>query len=79
MAAVMAAGVLAGAPAFAANMCKTENMSCATTMPVDGFCQCTSQGPTQDGKVVADQAPAKANATSVGCSANSKDPGCTKP
>ena len=68
--------VLGGAPALA-NMCRAENLTCPTTMPVDGYCECTSHGVTKDGTVVA--APprhAHINATAGGCGVNPNSPGC---
>jgi hypothetical protein len=76
-AALLATGVLATTPAFAANVCKAERLSCATTMPVGGFCQCTSRGNTEDGTVVqSGAARGKVNATGAGCGADPKAPGC---
>jgi hypothetical protein len=76
-AAVFVASVLGGTPAFAANVCKAERLSCATTMPVGGFCQCTSKGTTEDGTVVSPgQTRGKLNASGAGCGADAKAPGC---
>jgi hypothetical protein len=76
-AAVFVAGTLGGAPAFAANVCKAEHMSCATTMPVGGFCQCAAKGTTEDGTVVPPgQVRGKLNASGAGCGTDTKAPGC---
>jgi hypothetical protein len=75
-AALLATGVLATTPAFAANVCKAERLSCATTMPVGGFCQCTSKGTTEDGTVMPSGARSKLNATGAGCGATPNAPGC---
>ena len=76
IAAFLAAAPLGGA-AFAANMCQAGKLSCATTMPVGGFCQCTSGGATESGTVTEDAAPARPNSTAGGCGANPSAPGCT--
>lgn len=77
--ALLAAGTLAG-PASAANMCRAGQLTCATTMPVGGYCECTAHGATEGGTVVsnseAHQSRQKANATAGGCGANPSAPGC---
>jgi hypothetical protein len=74
---LLAVAALAGTPALAANICQAEKMSCATTMPVDGYCECTSHGTTQGGTVVNHPVSRRpANATSGGCGTNPKDAGC---
>ncbi len=76
-AALLATGLLSAAPAFAANVCKAEHLSCATTMPVGGFCQCTTRGNTEDGTVTpAGTTRSRLNATGAGCGANPNAPGC---
>ena len=63
--------------AYAANMCQAGKMNCATTMPVGGYCECTSRGTTTDGTVVAKPAARRStNATPGGCGANPSAPGC---
>jgi len=66
-----------GGAAFAANTCVAENLTCATTMPIDGYCECTSRGQTKGGTVVA-KAPRgrQHNSTAGGCGAHPNDPGC---
>jgi hypothetical protein len=64
-------------PALAANICQAEKLTCATNMPVGGFCECTSHGTTQDGTVVKKPEPhRKVNATAGGCGAQPGAPGC---
>ncbi len=74
--ALTAAVALAGGPARAAT-CQTDRLTCPTTMPVGGYCECTARGATQDGTVVAKVAPHKrGNGTAGGCGANPGAPGC---
>jgi len=73
--AVLAVAALAAGPA-SANTCQTDKLTCATTMPVDGYCECTSHGMTQDGTVVSTPARRPANATAGGCGAHPQAPGC---
>lgn len=63
------------APASAANMCRTASLSCATTMPVGGYCECTARGQTEDG-TVASAAPRRTNSTAGGCGAQPNSAGC---
>jgi len=67
----------AGGVAVAANTCVAEDLTCATTMPIDGYCECTARGVTKSGTVVA-KAPAqrRTNATAGGCGAHPNSPGC---
>jgi hypothetical protein len=58
-----------------ANTCQTDRLMCPTAMPVDGYCQCTSRGMTEDGTVVP-TAHAHYNAGTGGCGANPQAPGC---
>lgn len=79
--AILAASALAiAAPltqATAANMCKTETLSCATTMPIGGYCECTARGKTEDGTVADRPTPGRrTNATAGGCGAHPNAPGC---
>ncbi len=69
-------GLAAGSPAFAANMCRAENLSCATTMPVGGYCECTSHGVTKDGTVAASARGRADNSTAGGCGAHPNAAGC---
>jgi hypothetical protein len=67
-----------GGPASAANICQAEKMTCATTMPAGGYCECTAHGATQGGTVVEKAAPHRSvNSTAGGCGANPKGPGCS--
>lgn len=74
--AVLAVAALASGQARA-NACQTDKLACATTMPVGGFCECTSHGTTEDGSVVGKLPPGvKLNATAGGCGVNPGAPGC---
>lgn len=73
---VMLGSLLVSQGAMAANVCKAANLSCATTMPVGGYCECTSRGQTQDGTVEAAAPRRGVNSTAGGCGANPKAPGC---
>jgi len=74
---LFAAAVLGGGTAYAANICQAEKLTCATTMPIGGYCQCTSHGSPQDGTVVSKPAPGqKVNSTAGGCGAQPAAPGC---
>lgn len=69
--------VLGSAAAHATNLCKAETMSCATTMPVGGYCECHAKGETKSGTVVENPEKAgKDNATAGGCGAHPDAPGC---
>jgi hypothetical protein len=69
--------MLGGGGAVAANICQTQQLTCATTMPVGGFCECTANGVTQDGSVGPVPPPGEhVNATAGGCGANPTAPGC---
>ena len=60
-----------------ANVCETDHLLCATTMPVDGYCQCIAHGSAEDGTVVAKAPPRRqTNATAGGCGAQPGAPGC---
>ncbi len=67
--------VLAGTPALAAGTCKAERLSCATNMPIGGYCECTARGVTESGTVV-ERARSTTNSTSGGCGARPNAPGC---
>ena len=72
---VVALGLVA--PANAANLCSAPPLSCATSMPIGGYCECTARGVTQDGTVVEKPVSGKrANSAAGVCSAGSKAPGC---
>lgn len=67
-----------GGPALAAGICQTQKFTCATTMPLGGYCECTARGQTEDGTVV-DRAPrrgGRTNARAAGCGIHPNDPGC---
>ena len=70
------ATALAGGQALG-NTCQTDKLTCPTSMPVDGYCECRSQGATEGGTVVATPPPHKHyNATPGGCGVNPNAPGC---
>jgi hypothetical protein len=77
LAAALVGGVAAVGPAQAAGICRTASLSCATTMPIGGYCECTAHGRTQDG-TVAERVIARhgINATAAGCGAHPNAPGC---
>ena len=75
--AILAAATIASAPAFAANMCQTDHLTCATTMPIDGYCECTKHGNTEGGTVVAKSGGHRMdNSTAGGCGDHPNAPGC---
>jgi hypothetical protein len=75
-AALLAASALAG-PAFAANICQADKLTCPTTMPIGGYCECKSHGDVQSGTVIPKHAPhSPVNATGAGCGAHPGTPGC---
>lgn len=77
--ALLAASTLGGGAALAANICQAGKLTCATTMPVDGYCECKAHGTTEGGTVVpAGHAPHHAtNAAVGGCGAHPGTPGCS--
>ena len=63
--------------AHAANMCSAPPLSCATTMPIGGYCECTSRGMTQDGTVIEKPVRGKrVNSTAGGCGSQPNAAGC---
>jgi hypothetical protein len=59
------------------NICSAPPLTCATRMPVGGFCECTSKGQTHDGTVVPKGTPhGKVDATAGGCGDHPNAPGC---
>ncbi len=75
--ALLAAAALGSGAAVAANICDAGRLTCVTTMPVGGYCQCTARGATEDGTVVSRSAPGRpVNSTAGGCGANPGAPGC---
>lgn len=60
-----------------ANTCEAGRLTCATTMPVGGYCQCAVHGQAQDGTVVQRAARHRTpNATAGGCGSQPNAPGC---
>jgi hypothetical protein len=75
-AAFLCATAIAGGHAQA-NTCRADPLICPTTMPVDGYCECTAHGAAMSGTVTATGAPApRYNAAGGGCGADPNDPGC---
>lgn len=69
-------GIAAG-QAEAAGICRAERLSCATNMPVGGYCECTARGTTESGTVMSRADTRKpVDSTAGGCGANPKAPGC---
>jgi len=69
--------MVSGGSAVAANICRAEKMTCATNMPVDGYCECTAHGVTQGGTVVSGSRRTRPlNATAGGCGDHPGAPGC---
>ena len=78
---LLSAALLAALPLASAsagiNICQAGKLTCGTTMPVGGYCECTSHGNTQDGTVVSKPAPhRKVNSTAGGCGVEPGAPGC---
>ncbi len=74
--AVLGVAAAAAHPADAA-MCRAGKLSCATSMPVGGYCECTARGVTEDGTVVeAARSKRPVNSTAAGCGARPNAPGC---
>lgn len=63
--------------AHAARTCSAPPLSCATNMPIGGYCECTAHGRTVDGTVI-DRAERgkRINSTAGGCGAHPDAPGC---
>ena len=74
--AVLATATIANAPVFAAT-CQTDHYTCATGMPIDGYCECSRHGNTEGGTVVARPAGHRMdNSTAGGCGDHPNSPGC---
>jgi hypothetical protein len=72
---LLAGACLGGGPARAINICRADHLTCATTMPVDGYCECTARGVTEGGTVTPGHH-GPINATAGGCGVNPGAPGC---
>ena len=69
---------LAVSPVDAAT-CQAGGLTCSTTMPAGGYCECTSRGNTQAGTVVEKATSShhgQSGATAGGCGAHPDAPGC---
>ncbi len=74
---VVAGLLVQGGTAFATNICQADTLSCPTTMPVGGYCECHAKGDTQSGTVVSKASKhTKTNATAGGCGVHPGAPGC---
>jgi hypothetical protein len=74
--ALLASATIVSAPAFA-NTCQAERLTCPTTMPVGGYCECTAHGTTEGGTVVSkSESRRPANARPGGCGSHPDAPGC---
>lgn len=68
---------LTGGPA-AANVCVAKPLTCATTMPLHGYCQCEAHGVTANGTVMRKPATYhKVNSTAGGCGIHPNAAGCS--
>jgi hypothetical protein len=54
--AIVAVVTFTAGPA-SANICRAERLTCVTTMPVGGYCECTARGTIEGGEVVAKPEP----------------------
>jgi hypothetical protein len=74
--ALLAAVALPGGYAFA-NVCQAGKLTCGTTMPVGGYCECTAHGTTEGGTVISrPESRRPLNSTAGGCGAHPNAPGC---
>ncbi len=74
--ALLAATALAGGQA-SANTCQAEGITCPTSMPIDGYCECKAHGVTKDGTVVrASQPRPSRHVPGPDCHATPQAPGC---
>jgi hypothetical protein len=76
LASLLVAGSAVGGTAARANTCQAETLMCTTTMPIGGYCECTSKGATQSGTVTATPPRRPVNSTAGGCGAHPEAPGC---
>jgi hypothetical protein len=75
---ILAAALLsfAASPALASNICKAGPLTCATTMPIGGYCECTAHGQTEGGESVPKAPHRTIDATAGGCNVDPHAPGC---
>lgn len=75
-AALLLVSTIGSGPARA-NVCRADGQICPTTMPIGGYCECTSHGVTKGGTVMASRNHhAHINATTGGCGVHPNAPGC---
>ncbi len=73
----LAVAPLLGSHAAHANVCRAGGLTCATAMPVGGYCECTARGQTESGEVLGGPVSRRpANASAGGCGAHPDAPGC---
>ena len=73
---LLAAGAAIAAGPAGANTCVAGKLTCVTTMPVDGYCECSAHGMTEGGTVVPGGAHHSTNSHAGGCGDNPTAPGC---
>ena len=74
--ALLAAAALTAGSALA-NVCQTDKLTCGTTMPVGGYCECKAHGTSEGGTVIDKPEPNRSpNATSFGCGEQPNAPNC---
>lgn len=78
--AFLLAATVAPGPAAATNICQADNgVTCATGMPVEGYCECHARGQVVGGTVVGPMGAARSqHASRADCRANPQAPGCTQ-
>jgi hypothetical protein len=63
--------------AIAVNIRQAGKLRCATTIPVDGYCECTAHGNTDEGTAVSRRETRQPlSSTAAGCGAQPGSPGC---
>lgn len=77
---LVAIATIAGGPALA-NTCQADDgTTCATGMPIDGYCQCHVHGMTKDGTVIpAAQQRSSRPVSRPDCRVTPQAPGCPHP
>jgi hypothetical protein len=77
--AFLLAATFAPGPAAATNICRADNgVTCATGMPIDGYCECHADGQVQEGTVVGAMTGRTQHASRADCTANPQAPGCVR-
>lgn len=74
---LLVAAAFGGGSALAANICRAGPLTCATTMPLGGYCECTSHGNVEGGTVAPRaERHRRVNSTAGGCGTHPHAPGC---